>query len=472
MKRDLYTRTFARSIFPVLDRLNGTHIARILAGLRELESEPREAIRAAQQTKLDQMLDLARDRSPFYRRHWDESARGPASHWPALDGMPLLSKADLRADPPAILPGARGRVLETRTSGSTGAPMVFHRSATQESWFWALRFRIWAWAGYEPGDPYVEINLNARDAWKKRLQDRLFRCSYLTGNTDNQDNDRLVAALRARGGPFLNGFSSSLYVLAQHLLARGETIPLVGVAPTGDTLNPVWREAIERAFAVRAIDYYGAGGEGFHIASQCPESGSAYHIHPENTVVEILGEEGPVAPGERGRIVATQLDNEAMPLIRYDLGDVATAADPDARCSCGRTLPMLGAIEGRIPDLVVTETGGVLVPHFFVVTMKNLDGVARYQVVQEERAEIVIRLVPGAAVDRPTVEARLRSEVARATKGALATSFEWVNEIPLSGAGKRRLVISKLGAEALTGPHPGGPGATGHRESPAERVRA
>lgn len=449
MSDDLYSRFFARTIFPVLDRLNGTRIARILDGLRDLEYLPRHQIRANQEEKLSRTLRLVRNASGFYRRHHAEAPRGPASEWPELDGLPLVTKADLRARPAEVLPDARGRVLATRTSGSTGAPMVFHRSATQESWFWALRFRIWSWAGYQPGDRYVEINLNAREAWKKRLQDLLFRCAYLTGNTDTQENERIAAALRQRGGPFLNGFSSSLYVLARYLEERGETIPLVGVAPTGDTLFQPWRDAIEKAFQVRALDYYGAGGEGFHIASQCPQSGSRFHVHPENTILEILDETGPVAPGQRGRIVATQLDNEAMPLVRYDLGDVATAAAADASCSCGRTLPMIESVEGRIPDLVVTASGGVLVPHFFVVVMKNLEGVARYQVIQEERHEILLRLVPGPGADRPDVEQAIRREVRRATKDTLATRFDWVDEIPLSGAGKRRLVISRLGDTAI-----------------------
>jgi len=329
--------------------------------------------------------------------------------------------------------------------------MTFYRSVEQESWFWALRFRMWSWSGYRPGDPYLEINLNPRLAWKKRLQDLLLRCSYLTFNADNQNSRRIVDALRQHRIPHLNGFSSSLFVLARYMLEkRIENPAVIGITSTGDTLHPTYRETIERAFRVRVIDYYGAGGEGFHIASQCEESGTRYHLHPENAVVEILGDEGPVPPGAPGRIVATQLDNEAMPLIRYETGDVGVAAEEDARCSCGRTVPMLERVEGRIPDLVVAPNGAFLVMHFFVVLFKNLQEVDRYQVIQRKRDRLLIKLISRPGANRAAVEGFVRHGVSEATGGSISCEFDWVSEIPLSGAGKRRLVISDFGQDALS----------------------
>jgi phenylacetate-CoA ligase len=234
------------------------------------------------------------------------------------------------------------------------------------------------------------------------------------------------------------------------MLDRGIANPsVVGVTSTGDTLYPPYREAVEQAFGVRVLDYYGAGGEGVHLASQCLQSGDRYHLHPENALVEILGDDGPVPPGTPGRVVVTQFDNAAMPLVRYELGDVAVAAPDDARCACGRTLPMLERIEGRIPDLIVVPDGSFLVTHFFVVLFKNLQSVHRYQIVQDERDRMRVRLVPRPGADRPQVEAIVRREVTAATRGLIACDFEWVDEIPLAGRGKRRLVISTVAQDML-----------------------
>jgi phenylacetate-CoA ligase len=327
----------------------------------------------------------------------------------------------------------------------------------QESWFWALRFRMWSWAGYRPGDRYLEINLNPRVAWKKRLQDRLFRCAYLTFNADNQDSERILTALRDRRIAHINGFSSSLYVLARYMLENGianETV--IGITSTGDGLYPAYRDTIEKAFGVRVLDYYGAGGEGFHVASQCPASGSRYHIHPENAVVEILGPNGPADPGAPGRVVVTQLDNAAMPLVRYELGDVAVASDTAAQCPCGRTLPFLESIEGRVPDLIVSPNGTFLVPHFFVVLFKSLDGIRHYQIVQHQTGQALVKLVGENGVERSKVERAISSAFDNATNKGIDIEFEWTDDIPLTGAGKRRLVISAASAEVLgaAGPHP------------------
>jgi len=454
MSQDVYGRLFRAVVFPLLDRLNGTDIQRKLELLLDSEHLDPAEIREKQLGKLEKVVEKTRQRSDFYRQCWSGRPAGPRSVYGPLSGLPVVTKGDLRrAGEFFPIRNFRGKVIVSRTSGSTGSPMVFYRSAEQESWFWALRMRIWGWAGYRPGDPYLTINLNPRLAWKKRLQDLLFRCAYLTFNADNQDSWRIVDILRRRRIPNLNGFSSSLYVLARFMTERGIENPGVrGVTATGDGLDPIYRAAIESAFGVRVIDYYGAGGEGVHLASQCLVSGSRYHLHPENAVVEVLDRDGPAVPGAVGRLVVTQLDNEAMPLIRYELGDLAVAAPRDAQCSCGRTLPMLERIEGRIPDLIVAPNGTFLVPHFFVVLFKNLQSVDRYQIVQTQREQIQARLVARPGARREEVETAVRKAVAGATQGALATQFEWAEEIPLSGAGKRRLVISEFGREVLGKP--------------------
>ncbi len=457
MSADLYTRLFERWAFPALDRANGTTIGDKLAHLLASEHLEPATIRRRQEEAAARVVETTRARSRFYRELW-QRGRGPASDCPALDGLPVVTKSDLAAareggNEDFPLADYRGKVITCVTSGSTGKPMTFHRSAEQESWFWALRFRIWGWAGYRPGDRYLTVNLNPRLGWKKQLQDVLFRCSYLTFNADNLDARRITDTLAGKRIPHLNGFSSSLFVLARYMVDRGIRTPSVtGVTATGDTLFPAYREAIEAAFGVRVLDYYGAGGEGFHVASQCPESGSRYHLHPENAVLEILDDDGPAPPGQPGRIVLTQLHNDVMPLVRYDLGDLAVPAPAGARCPCGRTLPMLERLEGRVPDLITVPGGSFLVPHFFVVLFKGLQSVYRYQIVQQQPDRMRVRLVGRKGCRRSEVEEVVRREVAEATREGITTEFEWVGDIPLSGAGKRRLVISDVTRDKLQPP--------------------
>jgi phenylacetate-CoA ligase len=309
---------------------------------------------------------------------------------------------------------------------------------------------MWKWAGFELGAPYLAMNLNPRDAWRKRLQDVSFRCTYLTYNADTVNSARIIDLLSERKIVHINAFGSTLIALADYMTTHQIENPGVSVlTSTGDNLFRPQRDVIEGAFGVGVTDYYGAGGEGVHLASQC-ELRDRYHIHMENTVLEILKEGRPARPGELGNIVVTQLDNYAMPLIRYDMGDLAKAGD-DRPCPCGRAHPTIQSINGRACDVIRTPSGSALLPQFFFIgSFKTLEKVARYQVVQEQIERISIKLVAEPGCDQRASEMSLRGYLDAATGGSLAVDFEWVPEIPLAGLGKPRTVVSKLSLAGST----------------------
>src|SRR5207249_2460748 len=191
----------------------------------------------------------------------------------------------------------------------------------------------------------------------------------------------VLSDMERRKVKHLVGYASSLFLLSQAMRDRAIGNPgVASVLSTGGTLLPAYREAVESVFGLGVVDYYGAGGEGFHLASQCEERG-AYHVHIENSVVEILCEGRPAREGETGEVVVTQLDNRAMPLIRYATQDVAVAA-PQKMCACGRGLPLLASIQGRVPDIVFAPDGSALVVHFFTILFEHLSGVKQFQIYQ------------------------------------------------------------------------------------------
>lgn len=450
-----YSALFRSVIFPALDLLNRTDVVRRHRFLEQSQWFPAERLRQMQTRKLEEILTWTRGRSDLYGSLWSSAPeqRRASSDWPALDGLPLITKAEIRerlAEFP--LTGYRGRLFTVKTSGSTGAPMTFLRSSEQESWFWALRIRMWQWAGYRPGEPYLTLNLNPRTAWRKRLQDVLFRCSYHGFNANRHDVGKVLRDLTGRRVKFLVGYASSLWLLSQAMRELGEGNPGVeGIASTGDTLFPSYRKSIEGTFGVGVNDYYGAGGEGFHLASQCEERG-LYHLHIENSVIEVLRDGRPARPGEMGEVVVTQLDNHAMPLIRYATEDVAVPAEIDS-CPCGRQLPLLRGVEGRVPDIVVAPDGSALVVHFFTILFEHLSGIRQFQVIQSDSDRITARLAVTPDYDRAATEQRVREAVAGACAGTLAVDFDYVPEIPLSPSNKRRLVISELRAAPQAAGH-------------------
>jgi phenylacetate-CoA ligase len=171
-------------------------------------------------------------------------------------------------------------------------------------------------------------------------------------------------------------------------------------------------------------------------ASECAEG--SLHVWPDEGLVEILedGTDASLARGKSGRLVATGLVNEDMPLIRYDTGDRATLSDTP--CRCGRRLPVLERVEGRSQDLVVTREGRRIWywnPVFYGLP------IAQAQIFQESLDSIHARVVtsgPFGESERRQLVYRIRLKLGVAAE----VSVETVPELPRTAGGRVRSVIS------------------------------
>jgi phenylacetate-CoA ligase len=140
----------------------------------------------------------------------------------------------------------------------------------------------------------------------------------------------------------------------------------------------------------------------------------------------------PCAPGETGRVIVTPLHNFAMPLLRYDIGDLATVG---AGCACGRTLPVLAAIPGRARDLIVLPSGDRRPAYYGHGAIMQVDAIMQHQVAQTAANEIVLRLV----VRRPLTaaeETHILSSAAAALGHPFDLSIVYVDEIARKPSGK------------------------------------
>jgi phenylacetate-CoA ligase len=170
------------------------------------------------------------------------------------------------------------------------------------------------------------------------------------------------------------------------------------------------------------------------------------HVAMENLIVEIVvrepgGSVRAARPGETGEVALTDLHNLACPMIRYVNGDLATQR-ADAPCRCGRTLPRIGPIEGRVTETLHDGAGNPVGGLVFNILFAVIGGVAsNFQVTQRKDRSIVFKIVPSAGERIPEREEQLlRNQAARYLPGAPFT-IELVKEIPLSPAGKRRVVV-------------------------------
>jgi len=246
-------------------------------------------------------------------------------------------------------------------------------------------------------------------------------------------------------GGFIKGYPSAVYLMARYLEKENKaTIRPRAIITTGEALYDFQRELFSRVFGCETYSYY-ATNEVDAIASECSEH-SGYHISAENVIVEIVDDADKAVPvvGE-GRILVTSLHNYGMPFIRYEIGDLGVSSAKT--CPCGRGLPVLAAVNGRISDFIFTRKGdcipGIALNRSFLAGL----GVEQFQIVQESYEKVVIKLVFGRECERDHVneavkkiERHFKSELG----GDINIVIELVDRIVPTKIGKRRMFISNV----------------------------
>jgi phenylacetate-CoA ligase len=265
---------------------------------------------------------------------------------------------------------------------------------------------------------------------------RVWRQLYLSAYHISRDTAAgYIAAIRDSGVEWLTGYGSAIAALAEQALAAGvPPLPLRTVIVSGDTFTPTMRHSVERYFACKCFDHYGQS-EGVGMAMECAEG--RMHVIPDVGIIEITHEDGTAcAPGEVGEIVATTLMNDAMPLIRYRLGDYAAWAS-DQDCRCGDPNPVIQNLEGRLDDYLLT-TDGRRIGKVFMAT-KRSSTIHSAQIVQDRPGHAYLLVRPSKGYQASDAVA-FRSDILGRI-GSFDFDIVEVPEIPRTPRGKTALVV-------------------------------
>jgi phenylacetate-CoA ligase len=402
--------------------------------------------RAWQEQQLGALLRLAAAKIPYYRRVW-RGAELAAAVAGRLEDLPLLEKEPVRAEPTAFLdPTVRvWPRLVFQTSGSTGTPIATHWTKAELRASLAVReARSAGWAGVSFALPRATFSGRMIEPdplskgpfyrWNRAERQVYFSAFHLRPETAAA----YVAALHKHGIRWLTGYAMSYYLLAQFMLAQKLTAPpLAAVITTSEKLTPEMRGVMERAYGCRIYEEYSTV-ENCLFASECEQG--RLHLSPDIAVVEILRPDGtPCAPGEVGEVVATCLLRRYQVFIRYRLGDLAVWDDEP--CPCGRWLPVLREVVGRLEDVVVGPDGRQMVRfHGIFVDQPN---VREGQIIQETLDRLRVKVVPVNGFG-PRDQAEISRRVQQRLGPQVNVVVETVAEIPRSKAGKFRAVVSLL----------------------------
>jgi phenylacetate-CoA ligase len=240
----------------------------------------------------------------------------------------------------------------------------------------------------------------------------------------------------------LFGHAHSIFILAQYLQALGvEDLHPKGILSTSMMLIPSEREVIERVFGAKVIDRYGCE-EVSLIACEC-EKHEGIHLNIEHLFIEVIKDDDtPSAPGEPGRIVVTDLMNRAMPLIRYQVEDVGVPTD--RQCSCGRGLPIMESVAGRVADFLIKKDGTRVAGVSLVEnTLTRFPGLDQMQIIQEDLDWIILNIVAGKDYGISTGN-DLKDYFRVLFGGEARIDMQIVGEIKPEQSGKYRFSICRL----------------------------
>ncbi len=410
-------------------------------------------MRSWQEDRLRVVLTHAYHHVPFYRETFRQHGYDPArfNGLEDLHRLPVLDRsvvkhraADLRS---------RDRTLRSthgHTSGTTGSPISLWYDDGMVEFNYAVMDRQYRWAGLRleeggdrvavlRGNVIVPLGQKRPPFWRHNRALNQLVCS--TFHLSPANLAHYLGALRDFAPAVLDGYPSSLYVLAKLLLNRGETLPLRAAITSSETLYDFQREAIESAFDCRVFDYY-AAAERVLFTTECDRH-EGHHICEEYGVTEILDDANqPVADGEEGIIVGTSLHNLAMPLIRYRTTDRTSRLRRD--CSCGRGLPLMADVTTKSEDVLRLRDGRLISPSVLTHPFKPLDSIEGSQLVQTDLDHLVVRIVPGGRFSDAD-RAQLVRELKARLGADMRIDIQIVDELPRTSRGKFKWVVNEIG---------------------------
>jgi phenylacetate-coenzyme A ligase PaaK-like adenylate-forming protein len=403
-----------------------------------------DRLRALQDRRLRELIRHAYDRVPYYRQLFDTQRLSPSDIRSVDDlaRIPVLTRQLARERRAELL--AEGvdpeRCRRVRTSGTSGEPLLLYRTKAEVTYDNLTYLRVLLANGFRIWDKQLLIS-GASDFplarhWLDRV--RRLRKRRLRAATEIGEQLRLLRAFRP---DVITGFSQALRRLANGVLKEGmrDVVAPRLVFGGGEQIDGPTRADIKAAFGVEPIDKY-ATAEAGCVAWECPAR-SGYHLSADNVVVEFLRNGQPARLGEPGHVTVTPLYLRAMPLIRYDLGDIATPMA--GGCPCGRGLPLMQLIAGRVDSFITLPSGATLPPlgTFFRSIVRD-PGVVDWQIVQEDYDQIKVRMM--AEGDVPATVARVRQSLEELFRHEATVRIDIVERVREHPGAKMQRVISRV----------------------------
>lgn len=442
-----------RAVFDAKTRMFLRSDRRALAEMQRTERLPADALRELSDARSAQIAVHAFRTTKHYRAAFTAAGlgEGDVAKPENFTELPILTKDQVQEAGPALASSDapdRDR-LASRTGGSTGRPLeVFNDRRAPVAALW---WRIYSWWGISPADSVAFIYRQARHGRQKFVYDaqwwptrHVLLDARGTTRASMQEFVRRVESVRPR---LLVGYVEGVREFAEYALAEQVELPtLSAVSVTASMLHDGQRQLIQRGLHAPVFDTY-RSAEVPWIAAECAAQ-DGLHVLSDRRRVDVVSEGRGADPGAVGDVLVTDFDNRAFPLIRYAIGDRTRWVD--GACPCGRSLPRIDALEGRVADVLRTPSGRIVSGGYGGLFNAWPGSVRQFQLYQAADHAVTVRFVPGA--DRGVAEdaaARVVDVVADFLDREVPVTSVEVDQIA-SSSGKARLVVSDVADNGST----------------------
>jgi phenylacetate-CoA ligase len=354
-----------------------------------------EELKIHQNNDLNKIIKFSFEKVPFYRElsvKLGISFRNIESI-EDLTNLPILDKKTVKNNEEKFY-AEENRIYKTSsTGGSTGITLKYRIDKECSMYSRAINDRGWGYGGYRPGDHIVIFAggslVNTKNFRKRTINFLGNMTPFSSYGVNDEKFFHLYSYLEKRKPKYMYGYVSSIYFFALFLERKHLTLtnPPKSIFTTSEKLFPYQRGKINEVLKTEVFNAYGLNDGGVS-AYEC-ECHNGLHIDLERSILEVVDEDGNQLKEGKGRVIATNLHNFAMPLIRYDTGDMAEITHQP--CKCGKTTPRLLEVIGRTTDYL--KFGDVYIGSPVLTVLMGKLEVELYQIIQDSEDHVVFNLV-------------------------------------------------------------------------------
>lgn len=415
--------------------------------LEESQWWSRGEIEAYQLKQLTEIIEYAYKNVLYYKRIFDDKGIRPSDiqSFDDLKKIPLLTKDIIRENFDDIISRTypRYKMIFSNTGGTSGERFHFLEPAESRLMEWAFITTMWQRAGFRPSDIRITIGdipvsrRKGKKFWEFDPLRREWRFSPFHLSAEHLP--KYIEKFRTVNCRYLHGFVSSLAVIAKFILDNeiNDLPRFDAIFASSEPMYDWQRDLLEMAFRTRIFRWYGQN-EKVILAGAC-EKNDTYHIFPEYGYAEVL---------PTGELVGTGFYNWAMPFIRYKLDDWGEIQN--GGCACGRNHRFLVNLEAkREASLIVSKKGHFISTTAVYIRGGIMDHAERFQLYQEKKGELVLKIVKGTNyTDKDT--RNILAELNKQIGDSVDIAIEFVEHIPLTQAGKQKILEQKLDIDLLS----------------------